>query len=35
MRGASERLVRSLIDDFGDVAVAAMVEELGRVDPVR
>jgi predicted transcriptional regulator len=35
VRDASERLVRSLIDDFGDVAVAAMAEELERVDPAR
>lgn len=35
LQGASRRLVRSLIDDFGEVVVAAMVEEIGRVEPAR
>jgi predicted transcriptional regulator len=35
LRSASQRLVRTIIDDFGDVAVAAMVQELERVDPAR
>jgi predicted transcriptional regulator len=35
VRGASQRLVRTLIVDFGDVAIAAMAEELERVDPGR
>jgi len=39
LRNTSQRLVRSLIEEFGDVAVAAMLQEMeqdiGRVDPDR
>ena len=35
VRRASQRMVRSLIDDFGDVAMAAMVQEIERADPAR
>lgn len=35
LQRASRRLVRSLIDDFGEVVMAAMVEEIRRVEPAR
>jgi predicted transcriptional regulator len=35
LQHASRRLVRALIDDFGEVAVTAMVEEIRLIDPAR
>lgn len=35
LRRASQRLVRSLVADLGDAAVAAMADEIERVDPAR
>jgi predicted transcriptional regulator len=35
LHAASRRLIRSLIDDFGEVAIAEFLAELERVEPER